>query len=190
MKALLEELEDLLMKSAALKDALPPEFEGRKIPINNLDQSDLRTKLMANQQSFNSILLYGSMSAAICHMHIFCSSIITYQSLRDGYNALGQVYPNFESNVNEKMLVTDICRSVWQFLVKETKGQRGLLCVEDSAGIRGRFLFWPLKVAGFSAESTPSLISRSQIRFLNNVISYLEHEQGIPQAREFLIEVK
>ena len=185
LKALAQELMDLDVALITLEESLPQVDQGDIVNIKELDPLDPRIDVVASQDFFNSVLMYRSLSAAIAASHLRCTRMLVLQSLRDTQVALGDTGSCEKHMAVEKSIIKDICRSIFQYLSREIVGGDARFGTEALGGMRGVFLFWPVKAVTSASELTPPLATDQQVKFLKVVATYLYRRQGIPQARHF-----
>ena len=186
-EALIDELEYLASAFETWEETLPDCFHSQEVKIADLDPQDPRTAIMGSQDVFDSVLIYRSLSPAIAYNHLRCLRIFVIQGLRDCRISLGRYGASNCSETTEIAMMTDICRSTFQFLAREDDSGASIFSKEALSGMRGLVAFWPLKAVVSACELTSPLASKSHLRFINRIVAYIYKKNGVPQARHFVI---
>lgn len=169
---------------------LPASFRSKEVQIASLRPQDPRTSLVSSQDFFDSILFYPSLLAAVAYSHVRCVRILVLQSLRDCRMTLGQPDDCGKLESAEKAVMTDLCRSMFQFLNCGTGESVMWPEVEILSGMRGVFLFWPLQIVASASHLTLPLATQGQLRFVKAVLTYIHQKRGLPQGQSNLLAVR
>ena len=182
---LAQELKDLDEAFSCWEEMQPEAYQSKEVNITDLDPLDPRVSVMASQDFFDSVLVYEGIAPALALSHVRSARIFALQSYRDAQMILSQVEECNHSRMVEKEVILDVCRSVFQFLNREADEHGALFSTEILGGMRGLFLFWPLKAIGSASDLTSPSATEGQLQFARNVSAYLYRQQGLPQARHF-----